>query len=342
MQKITITAGTAQSDILLGESLKNVSRYLPAGKTVIVTDEYVESLYGKDFPEVPVIKIGRGEQIKTLETLKDIYDKFLEYEVDRSSFILGIGGGIVCDITGFAASTFMRGVPFGFVSTTLLSQVDASIGGKNGVNFHGFKNMIGVFAQPKFVICDFDLLRTLDERTYNSGLAEIAKAAMIKDVELFNFLVRNYSRALQHDIPVVHKIVHDSLMVKAAIVQADEKEKGERRKLNFGHTLGHAVEKLSGLMHGESISIGIVLAAGISMKRGFLNQEDYQKVFKLLKNFQLPTSLDIDKSKLFDVLRKDKKREGDSINFVFLKKIGEAVVEKITLNEMEELIDDLH
>jgi 3-dehydroquinate synthase len=341
MQKIEIQAKTGLSSIFLGESLDNLINYLPQSKVILITDTMVRSLYGKRFPNYPVIEIGVGESIKTLETLSFIYEELMKYEADRSTFIVGIGGGIVCDITGFAASTYMRGLSFGFVSTTLLSQVDASIGGKNGVNYKGFKNMIGVFAQPQFVLCDITMLQTLREREYNAGLAEIVKAALIKDKNFFLFIVGNYSRILQHDPEVVENMIFRSLKIKSDVVIADEKEKGERRKLNFGHTIGHAIEKLSGVIHGEAISLGIVAASMISFKKGLISQKEYDKIVRLLKNLQLPVEIKFDPKAIFEVLQKDKKRENETMHFVLLNGIGDAIVEKMPINELEGYINDL-
>ncbi len=191
-------------------------------------------------------------------------------EIDRTAFIVGIGGGIVCDITGFVASTYLRGVRFGFAATTLLAQVDASAGGKNGVNFSGYKNMVGMFNQPEFVICDPEVLQTLSERDRGCGLAEIVKHAAIADDGLFCYLEENVGEVLALSPPTVRRMVYDSVVIKSEIVNRDEKETGERRKLNFGHTFGHAVEKITGAPHGEAVSIGMMVAARLSARRGYL------------------------------------------------------------------------
>ena len=176
------------STLLIGESLQALSRYLPPGKTFIITDANVREAYGRLFPPAEVIEIGTGEGIKNLETVGSVYEALIRCEADRASFILGIGGGIVCDVTGYAASTYLRGLKFGFVASTLLAQVDAAVGGKNGVNFEGYKNLIGVFSQPDFVICDPVLLRTLPRKEVLSGMAEVVKHALIADADLFLYL----------------------------------------------------------------------------------------------------------------------------------------------------------
>ncbi|MCD4721091.1 MAG: 3-dehydroquinate synthase, partial [Desulfobacula sp.] len=199
MKTFHVNGLSGLSSIYVGERLKNLENYLPSTQTIIVTDENIKKYYQKDFPDVPIITIGTGEDIKTLATVETILKELIRYSCDRSSFILGIGGGIVCDITGFAASVFLRGVNFGFVSTSLLSQVDASVGGKNGVNLDSYKNMVGVFNQPEFVICDIDLLNTLPKKEISNGFAEIVKHALISDHDMFDFIEKNIQKALNLD-----------------------------------------------------------------------------------------------------------------------------------------------
>ena len=187
MKIVDVKGRTGSSTIRIGASLDHLAGFVPEGKAVIVTDSVVGEHYRDRFPPYETIEIGTGEKTKTLNTVQDIYRKLMDLEADRSTFLVGIGGGIVCDVTGFVASTYMRGIEFGFVSTTLLSQVDASVGGKNGVNFLGYKNMIGVFNQPEFVLCDLDLLKTLPEKEILCGMAEIVKHGAIGDADLFAF-----------------------------------------------------------------------------------------------------------------------------------------------------------
>ncbi len=341
MKTIEIRTDSRISRILVGEKLQNLAKYLPDTKTVIITDTNVSRLYKKYFPPCPVIEIGLGEKNKTIDTLNYIFGRFVEHEVDRSSFVVGIGGGIVCDVAGFAASVFMRGLKFGFVSTTLLSQVDASVGGKNGVNFEGYKNMVGTFSQPEFVICDSEMLKTLEKRQFVAGFAEIAKAGAIKDEGIFAYLENNYEKALNMDSDVINKLVYDSVLIKSAVVEADEKEKGERRKLNFGHTFAHSFEKLTGMLHGEAVSAGMVLASRLSQKLGLIGETDYKRIRSLLENLGLPTAVSFDISEIFNIMKQDKKREGDTIHLVLLKRIGNAITKKVSLKQLEEMINDL-
>ena len=341
MKTITIQTASRVSKILIGEKLANLPQYLPPGKTIIITDENIMRYYGKALPPFPVITIGLGEQHKTMDTVNLIMEKLIEYEADRSTFILGVGGGIVCDVTGFAASVYMRGLRFGFVSTTLLSQVDASVGGKNGVNFSRYKNMVGVFSQPEFVLCDTAMLQTLDDREFRAGFAEIVKAAAIRDACLFTFLEDNYVKALKKDPEVMDRIVHAAVEIKADVVEKDEKESGERRKLNFGHTFAHSIEHLTGMLHGEAVSVGMDLAATLSVKQGFLPEEDRDRIRQLLQNFGLPVSTDIDPVSLLEGMKKDKKREGDYIHLVLLERTGNAFIHKTSIQHLEKLIYDL-
>jgi 3-dehydroquinate synthase len=319
----------------VGENLKNLNAYLLDTPVVIITDEIVAGLYERDFPSAPVIRIGMGEGIKTLDTVGRIYRELIRLEADRSVFLLGIGGGIVCDVTGFVASTYLRGVRFGYAPTTLLAQVDASVGGKTGVNVDGYKNMAGVFSQPEFVVCDPMVLKTLPERELCSGFAEIVKHAAISDAAYFTYLEKNVANALALDPEVLERIIYESVAIKAGVVNRDETEKGERRKLNFGHTFGHAVEKTAGLPHGEAVSIGMVVAAKLSAARGLLGQDEVDRIIDLLARFHLPTGIQGDRENILEALARDKKRSGDGIHFVLLSAIGQAVVEKISLAELE-------
>lgn len=341
MQIAEIHGSTGDTTVMVGERLADLSRYIPTEKTVVITDDTVRRLYGHLLPDCPVLAIGAGEGAKTLETVGRLYEELMALEADRTSFIVAVGGGIVCDVAGFVASTYLRGVPFGFVASTLLAQVDASVGGKNGVNVGGYKNMAGVFNQPRFVICDTDLLVTLPQREILCGAAEIVKHAAIADRRLFAYLEDNGHRLLALERDVVEKLVFDSVEIKSAVVNRDEREAGERRKLNFGHTFGHAVEKMTGVPHGEAVAIGMVVASVLSVGRGLLTPSDLGRMENLIDTMGLPTRLTCEPESLFEAMGKDKKREGAFIHFVLLDGIGKAVVEKITLAELKEAVRSL-
>jgi 3-dehydroquinate synthase len=340
MQTMTIDANSGPSRILIGERLESLQRYVPVAKPIIITDVNVGKLYPLDSIAGDVITIGTGEEIKTLDTVRDIYAHLVSSGADRSAFIVGVGGGIVCDISGFVASTFLRGVRFGFVATTLLAQVDASVGGKNGVNFKGYKNMVGLFHQPEFVLCDFELLKTLPRKEISCGLAEIVKHAAIADIDLFGYLEKHAEGILALDRQVIEELVRVSVRIKSSFVSRDETEKGERRLLNFGHTFGHAIEKVTGVAHGEAVSMGMVMASALSVKKGILPAEEDQRLRLVLKNLKLPTRLAAQPQKILDALAKDKKWAGDRIHFVLLNGIGNARVDQLSLEELKGALNE--
>lgn len=342
MKRFEISAKTGQSIIMVGEKLQDISRYIPSPeKVVVITDTHVGRLYQGKFPRGEIIRIGTGEAIKNLNTVQQVYEQLVALEADRTVFIVGIGGGVVCDIAGFVASTYLRGVRFGFAATTLLAQVDASVGGKNGVNFGGYKNMVGVFRQPEFVLCDPTLLTTLPEKERLSGFGEIVKHAAIGDGACFEFLENTYEKALKLDPAVIEQLVYASVVLKAAVVNRDETEQGERRILNFGHTFGHAIEMITGVTHGEAVGLGMAAACRLSQKKGMLSEKAVDRVIRLSGNLHLPARIRVDRKALLDALRRDKKREGDKIHFVLLQDIGRAVIEPVALDELEAMLEDL-
>lgn len=340
MQEIIIKSEIGSSRIVVGESLENVKKYLPHRRVIIITDENVSRLYRDKFPGFPVITIGAGEKIKTIDTVGEITDEFIRLGVDRGSFILGIGGGLVCDITGFAASIFMRGLSFGYVSTTLLSQVDASVGGKTGVNYRGYKNMLGSFRQPEFVLCNPDMLKTLPEQDYRSGFAEVVKHGVIKDRELFDYLSNSPDEIKNREMAFLSKIVSDSIKIKAGVVRKDPTEHGYRRILNFGHTFGHAIESVFGLTHGESVSLGMIIASDISVKKGLLIKKEAGQIKKLLSDIGLVDHTKHDYARLASAIGKDKKKNKDLIHFVCITSIGETKIIPVAVEELKSFISD--
>lgn len=334
MNTVTIQGQSGPSRIMIGESLSNLSSYLPQGRVIIITDENVSRLYGDRFPDCDVITIGLGEKHKSLETLAAIYGQLIDMEADRSAFIVGVGGGIVGDVSGFAASTYMRGVPFGFVATSLLAQVDATVGGKNGVNCKGYKNMVGLFAQPQFVIADISALSTLPADEIANGLAEIVKHGCIADESYLSYIEGHRQKIADLDPEVMTHLVHESVKIKATVVNEDEKEAGERRKLNFGHTFGHALEKSLGLSHGAAVSIGTVMACQYAHFRGYLDASSVERIRSLLTSLNLPVQVAFDPRKVFEALKKDKKRQAEKMHFVFLTGLGQAVVEPVSVSDL--------
>lgn len=342
MDIVNIKGKYSDSQIVIGESHKNIETYLPHKNVFIIIDSNLMQLYGEEIPEYPIFTIEPGETSKNLEVIGNICSWLLSEGANRKSFVLGFGGGVVCDITGFVASIFMRGIDFGFVSTSLLSQIDASVGGKNGVDLDGYKNIIGTFTQPKFVICDTEMLKTLPPIELSNGLAEMVKHALIADKAKFELMENSISELLACNEEVLGNLISQSVRIKATIVAADEREGGERKKLNLGHTWGHAVEKVTGLPHGQSVSIGLEFAALLSVSKGLLSNNNYLRIMNLLTSLQLPISADVNPSLIFQALIKDKKRVSESIDFVLLNGIGIVTVERLAITEIEEFYKSVY
>ena len=327
-----------QSEIYIGPTSDILPGVLPGGRVVVVSDATIDRLYHPMLAPYDTVLIGLGESIKTLQTVESIYRRFIELGVDRSTFVLGIGGGIVTDVAGFAAATYMRGLDFGFVSTTLLGQVDASVGGKNGVNVDGYKNMAGTFKQPRFVICDPEMLRTLSDREFRAGLAEVVKAAVIADAGLFARIEATTFDALRSDTDLLTDAVSASIRVKADIVERDERESGDRRKLNLGHTLAHAIEKCTNrLNHGEAVAVGTALIADASVKLGVLAAEDRDRIAGVLKKLGFDLTPPVDVKRLLKEVGKDKKNEDGMLRIVVPIGIGDCDVRRMSHDEFAAL-----
>ena len=325
-----------KSVVMVGNAGELLPQLLPNKRVMVISDTNIDRHYHSFIEQYDHILIGLGETSKTLHTLDMIYRQLIELEADRSTFILGIGGGIVTDIAGFVASTYMRGVEFGFISTSLLGQVDASVGGKNGVNMDGYKNMIGCFNQPNFVICDVSMLRTLPRREFRTGLAEIIKAGVIADKQLFEMLEECDFNTLASNQELLSEIIWRAIKVKADIVERDERETGDRRKLNLGHTMAHAIEKCSSKMnHGEAVAVGLDMIAQVAAKQNLLSEQDKQRIEKLLLNagFELESPVEI--RDLLKAVKKDKKSEGENIHIVLPTAIGNCIVEQMPLKEFK-------
>ena len=334
MEKITIHTPGFRSEILVGERWDAVSGLLPEKGVIIITDDNVSRLYGDKFPKIPVFSLSPGEESKKLKVIENLAEQLLQAGIDRSGFVLAIGGGVVCDIAGFLASVYMRGIRCGYVSSTLLSQVDASTGGKNGVNLGGTKNMLGTIRQPEFVICDPGMLQTLPDQEYLSGLAELIKTAVIGDKELFDLIEKSFEKIMSRDTDLLAILVAKSVRFKGLVVSEDEKETGLRRILNFGHTFGHAIEMQKGVRHGFAIASGMVLATEFSFKRRYINLVEKERIIRLLERFKLLTELDLTGNQMEKLVLHDKKKTGTEIHFVFTQGIGKAIVEKVPVDEV--------
>ena len=323
--------GIANSGVYIGSVEQLLQQLLPKRRVIVITDSNIDRCHPALVSSYEHIIIGLGEQAKSLTTLEKVYTQLMEMGADRSTFLLGIGGGIVTDITGFVGATYMRGVDFGFIPTTLLAMVDASVGGKNGVNIGGFKNMVGTFLQPNFVICDTAKLSTLSDREFAAGLAEVIKAAVIADAELFELLENSDFTTLRADNKLLSRVVEAALKVKIDVVATDATEKGLRRVLNLGHTIAHAIEKSTRVYnHGEAVAVGLCTVAAAAERMGKLSVEDRARIESLCERYNLPTQLPELIEKLLKAIRKDKKREGDSLHLILPTAIG--AVEDLTLS----------
>ena len=321
----------------MGRVAELLDRVVPQRRVVVITDANIERLYPDVVRRYEYVVIGEGEESKTLQTVESVYREFMALGADRSTFILGIGGGIVTDVAGFVAATYMRGVEFGFVSTTLLGQVDASVGGKNGVNVADYKNMVGTFRQPRFVIADVEMLRTLPMRELRAGMAEVVKSAVIGDADLFDF-VESRADDILDDVEALQHAMLGAVAVKARIVAEDEREGGVRRLLNLGHTLGHAIEKCTHeVNHGEAVAMGMGYIARVALSRGMLCGEDGLRIVGLLDKLGFELMPPVDMAQVLDAVKLDKKRENDMIRVVLPVKIGDCVVAEMSFEEFKEI-----
>ena len=320
----------------------------PFGKICIVTDSNVEKLYlsaikevlsaSGDFADVEGFVFPAGEEHKQISETEKLYQHLIEKHFDRTSLLIALGGGVVGDMTGFAAATFLRGISFVQIPTTLLSQVDSSIGGKTAVDFLSYKNMIGSFHMPVLVYMNLSVLSSLPKEQLCSGMGEVIKHGLIRNREYFSWLLQKEKEVLSLDPETMEELVFESCKVKRAVVEEDPTEQGIRGILNFGHTLGHAIEKLSGfrLLHGQCVAIGCVCAAYGSMKRGLISEEDYEKVRDAMKRFRLPLSAagyGLTPEQVVKTTKSDKKMQGKSIKFILLDGIGNAIIDPTVSDE---------
>ena len=304
------------------------------GKAAVISNPTVAALYGAVVQEslaaagfsAAYIEIPDGEEYKNCTTLNQLYDDLLLAGVDRSSFVVALGGGVVGDVAGFAAATWMRGIPFVQVPTTLLAQVDSSVGGKTGIDHPKGKNLIGAFYQPRLVLVDVDTLATLDKRQFSAGLAEVIKYGVAIDLSFFDYVEANSAEILAMNPDVLIEVIHRSCQLKAKIVELDEKEAGLRAVLNYGHTLGHAFEALSNystIVHGEAVAIGMVLAARVSAAEGLCSRIDYERICALITRCGLPVEIPhYNRQQLLNAVAADKKSKGGSITFICNQGIG--------------------
>lgn len=327
----------------LAEALENDCG-ISGRKLCIVTDTAVEGLYLQEVIEALEGKcraltqfvFPAGEQSKTLDTVRSLYEKLILEHFERRDMLIALGGGVVGDLTGFAAATYLRGIAFAQVPTTLLAQVDSSIGGKTGVDFDSYKNMVGAFHQPSLVYMNAHTLSTLSEEQFACGMGEVLKHGLIRSANYYTWLIEHISEIAERDADTLREMVMESCKIKRSVVEKDPTEKGERALLNFGHTIGHAIEKVKSpnLLHGQCVALGCVAAAYISFKRGLLSTEEFYEIRDMNVGFDLMFSVeDIDPQEILTITKSDKKMDQGSVKFVLLKKIGKAFIDTTVTDE---------
>ncbi|HXB94964.1 MAG TPA: 3-dehydroquinate synthase [Puia sp.] len=339
MNKLQYRFSGKTTTYYLDADFSHLEKLVDRDHTVLITDDHVFAGQQRKFGGWNTIVIHAGEPYKVQATVDSVIGQLIGMGADRQTTIVGVGGGIVTDITGYVASVYMRGVPFGFVPTSVLSMVDAAIGGKNGIDVGVYKNMVGTIRQPAFLLYDYSLLKTLPKAEWVNGFAEIVKHAAIRDAALFRELEKNKLTTYQKDKTALARLIRRNVTIKSAIVEKDEFEHGERRLLNFGHTLGHAIENIYELPHGHAISIGMVAACMISEEIADFRETD--RVIAVLKRYGLPTLAEFDPREVLNVLRKDKKKVRETMNYVLLKKLGQGVVKAIPMTELEKLLQSI-
>ncbi|WP_130836931.1 3-dehydroquinate synthase [Lachnoclostridium sp. Marseille-P6806] len=322
-------------------------------RAALITDSNVAPLYAEAVREllaghgldVSVYILPAGEENKTLDHIREIYRFLIEKHFDRRSLLIALGGGVVGDMTGYAAATFLRGVDFIQIPTTLLAQADSSIGGKTGVDFDGYKNMVGAFYMPRLVYTNVSVLQSLDARQFSGGFAEVMKHGLIRSAEYYEWLIDQSYEILDRDSGTLLDMLYESNQIKRRIVEADPLEKKDRMLLNFGHTLGHAIEKYSRftLTHGECVALGCVAASYISWKKGFLPMEEYYEIRDMFVPFGLPISAEkLDTEQVLRLVRSDKKNLDGALSFILLRRVGRAFVsQEVTDDDMRAALQEI-
>ena len=343
-------------DIVITEGFRELKGLLEpfftGGKKVaVISDSNVGKLYSEEVSAI-VRELGNpcftydfpaGEENKNLDTVQDVYEFLIENRFERRDIQLALGGGVVGDLTGFVAATYLRGISFIQIPTSLLAQTDSSIGGKTGVDFRRFKNMVGAFHQPSLVFMNMKVLGTLDKRQFLSGLAEIIKAALIKDKSFLDWIIANTDKITGLDEEALEEMIYRACVIKRDVVQNDPKEKGERALLNFGHTLGHAIERCAdfSLFHGECVALGMIAALHISMKRGRITEDEYKRLYKLFETLGYTLKVSgLTKEEITETAKSDKKAEAGVIKYILLDSVGNAVIKRdVTQEETDAALD---
>jgi 3-dehydroquinate synthase len=339
MNKQTYKFSSASTAFYFGGNFTQLRSIVDQKNAVIITDENVFNAHARKFKNWNTIVLKPGEEYKVQQTADTIIDQLIELEADRQTTLIGVGGGVITDLTGYVASVYMRGIAFGFVPTTILAMVDASIGGKNGVDVGVYKNIVGTIRQPQFILHDYSLLASLPIDEWSNGFAEIIKHACIKDAAIFRELQASTIEKYQKKKKALAELIRKNAILKVKVVQNDEFEQSERKLLNFGHTLGHALENQYELSHGQAISIGMTYAAKVSEQLTRFKQAG--KLIELLEQYQLPTYASFNNKKVFEVMKIDKKKEQKGINYILLERIGKGIIKPMQIDQLQQILVDL-
>jgi 3-dehydroquinate synthase len=332
MTKRTYRFSSAPVEVYFDAKFRQLEKLVDKKKGIIITDENIFSAHHSKFKNWNVITLKPGEQFKIQATADTVIEQLIGLEADRQSVLIGVGGGVVTDLTGYVASIYMRGIRFGFVPTSLLAMVDASIGGKNGIDVGEYKNMVGIIRQPSFLFYDSSLLSTLPDKEWSNGFAEIIKHACILDRPMFKLLESTSLDKLRKKKPLLDDIIRRNVHLKSGIVKRDEFEQGDRKLLNFGHTLGHALETQYELTHGQAVALGMIFAGWLSAK--LLGYKDLTRLEKTIATYGLPTRASFDVEKVFNVLKMDKKRVSKTMNYILLSRTGKGEIVQIPVEEL--------
>ncbi|RYD78974.1 MAG: 3-dehydroquinate synthase [Sphingobacteriales bacterium] len=340
MRKQKIEFSSKSVEYIFDASFSMLENMYAKEKMVIVTDENVYGHHFKLFEGYQTIVLAPGEEHKQQKTVDAIIDRLLQLQADRQTVLVGVGGGVITDMAGYAAAIFKRGVKLVQVPTSILAMVDAAVGGKNGVDVGAYKNQVGTIYQPDHLLFDYSFLQTLPKEEWVNGFAEIIKHACIKDAAQFSFLQKHSIDDFINDAALLSSFIESNVSIKLNVVLNDEQETGERKLLNFGHTIGHAIEAAYHLSHGHAISIGMVAAAKLSERLNSFNPDETQQLIHLLEQYQLPVAFKFDKEKVWEILINDKKRENDNMSFILLDEIGVGVVRSIPLVDLKLIIEE--
>ena len=327
--------------IYLDARLEKLTELLGQRQAVLVADAHVAKLLEGRLPKLLTYTVVPGEHSKSLREASEIYRWLQNNGIDRDTVLVGLGGGVVNDLAGFVAATYMRGVPLVLIPTTLLAQVDASVGGKNAVNLDGFKNIVGTFYQPQAILCDYSLLNTLPAEEIRGGIAEMIKHCMIADKPMFDYFRNNSEALLKCDASVMREVIPWSIRIKKDFIEADLFDHGIRRILNFGHTWGHAVEAVTGIHHGLAVSIGMCFATRFAVHKGYCCPDLLSSLESLLIQFGLPTQTNVLPWVIFEAMKRDKKRSSSDIHFILPREVGITEIVDIPIEDLKIFIKTL-